>query len=152
MYCARCGTPAEDGTHFCQNCGAPLQEPGAVTRRPPTRQPMQDLAPVGAMPAPRSKKPVDPYKEQIAQLKLDLKQLKLHLKQITTGMSTTRSQYYQTAAFVPHGLLRRGYKMLEDARLLGPQQQKQALQQQIMQLEQELISLQQQQAYWRSQQ
>jgi hypothetical protein len=42
--------------------------------------------------------------------------------------------------------------MLEDAQLLGPQQQKQRLQQEIMQLEQELLGLQQAQAQWKMQQ
>jgi phage shock protein A len=94
----------------------------------------------------------DPYKEQIAQLKLQIRQLKLNLKQISTKMSSTRAGYNETAAFVPPGILKRGYKMIEDARLLGPQQQKQQLQQQIMQLEQQLLGLQQAQAQWKAQQ
>lgn len=140
MYCSACGQRAKDGDHFCPNCGAPLQAPGAVTDEPQT-------------PARRGQAAAqDPYKEQIAQLKLEIKQLKLYLKQITTNMSSTRSQYYETAAFVPHGLLRRGYKWLEDFRLWKPQMQKQQLQQQIMQLEQELLGLQQAQAQWKAQQ
>ncbi len=94
----------------------------------------------------------DPYKDQIAQLKLQIRELKLDLKQITTQMANTRSQYFETSAFVPRGLLKWGYKGLEDFRLLGPQQQKQQLQQHIMQLERELLSLQQAQAQWKLQQ
>ena len=140
MFCSACGQRTKDGDHFCQNCGAPLQTPGALTRGP--------QAPVQRGRAAMQ----DPYKDQIAQLKLEIKQLKLYLKQITTNMSSTRSQYYETAAFVPHGLLRHGYKWLEDFRLWKPQQQKQQLQQQIMQLEQELLGLQQAQAQWKAQQ
>lgn len=140
MYCSACGQRVKDGDHFCQNCGAPLQAPGSVMQEPQA-------------PAPRGRAAAqDPYKEQIAQLKLEIKQLKLYLKQITTNMSSTRSQYYETAAFVPHGLMRRGYKWLEDFRLWKPQMQKQQLQQQIMQLEQELLGLQQAQAQWKAQQ
>ena len=73
----------------------------------------------------------------------------MYLKQINTQMSATRAQYNQTSAFVPEGIIKRGYKWLEDMRLLGPQQQKQHLQQQIIQLEQELIGLQQAQVQWK---
>lgn len=73
-------------------------------------------------------------------------------QQVTTNMSNIRSQYYETAAFVPRGLLRWGKKAIEDFQLIGPQQQKQQLQQQIMQLEQQLLALQQAQAQWKSQQ
>ena len=73
---------------------------------------------------------------------------KLDLKQINTEMSSIRSNYNQTAAFVPRGLFREGDKMFEDIRLRGPQKQKQQLQQQIIQLEQQLLSLQQQQQQW----
>ena len=132
MLCSACGHKVQDGARFCPNCGHPLQEPGGVT--------------TASAPA----KQADPYKDQIAELKLDIKQLKLALKKITTNMSATRSQYYETAAFVPHGVLRRGYKWLEDLRLLGPQQQKQRLQEQIMHLEQELLNLQQAQADWKA--
>src|SRR5581483_8916149 len=140
MYCSACGERVKDGTHFCPNCGAPLQAPGAIT--------YEHQAPIQRSRGAEQ----DPYKEQIAQLKLEIKQLKLYLKQVNAGMSNTRSQYYETAAFVPHGLLRRGYKWLEDFRLWKPQQQKQQLQQQIMQLEQELLGLQQAQAQWKAQQ
>ena len=138
MFCSACGQRVQDGTHFCQNCGAPLQASGAVIREPQA-------------PPQRGRATQDPYKEQISQLKLEIKQLKLYLKQISTGMSSTRSQYYETAAFVPHGILRQGYKWLEDFRLWQPQQQKQHLQQQIMQLEQQLLGLQQAQLQWKAQ-
>lgn len=152
MFCSNCGTHVSDGDHFCNNCGAPLQAAGGVT----PHSPAQTSPPTPPAPAPArrsgSSKPQDPYKNQIAQLKLQIRELKLDLKQITTQMANTRSQYYETAAFVPRGLLRWGYKGMEDFRLLGPQQQKQQLQQHIMQLEQQLLSLQQAQAQWKLQQ
>ena len=153
MYCARCGAHNQDGAHFCQNCGNALQAPGAVLQQPPI-----DPYPIYAQEEPparrsarsgRSVKPRDPYQDQIKQLKLQIKQMKLYLKQINTQMSATRSQYNQTSAFVPEGILKRGYKWFEDMRLLGPQQQKQQLQQQILQLEQQLIGLEQAQTQWK---
>src|SRR5947209_7973049 len=149
MFCSNCGAHAQDGDHFCNNCGAPLQAAGGVVQTAPP--PLENAA---SRPARRggAGKPQDPYKDQIAQLKLQIKELKLDLKQITTQMANMRSNYYETAAFVPRGLLRWGYKGIEDFRLLGPQQQKQQLQQHIMQLERQLLSLQQAQAQWRLQQ
>jgi hypothetical protein len=148
MFCSNCGSHVTDGDHFCNNCGAPLQAAGGVAQAQP--QP----APPGRTPSSRAgaSKAKDPYKDQIAQLKLQIRELKLDLKQITTQMANTRSQYYETAAFMPRGMLRWGYKGMEDFRLLGPQQQKQQLQQHIMQLEQQLLSLQQAQAQWKLQQ
>lgn len=145
MFCSRCGVRADDGAHFCQNCGNALQEPGGVVQ-----ERSRYAAPGMASRAGRGREP-DPYKEQIQQLKLQLRQLKLDLKQVTSKMSSIRSRYHETAAFVPHGLLRWGDKAIEDFRLLGPQQQKEQLQQQIMQLEQELLGLQQAQAQWKAQ-
>ena len=142
MFCSACGQPVRDGARFCENCGAPLQAPGAITSASPKVQ-------TTTRRTTRSK-PVDPYKEQIAQIKLELKQLKLYLKQVKMKMSNTRSQYNETSAFVPYGGLHRVYKWFEDARLLGPQQQKQQLEQQILQLEQQLLGLQQAQAQWRA--
>ncbi len=149
MFCSACGIHLEDGDHFCTNCGARLQSPGGVAQQP--FAPSIPSAPKTPR-ASSSIKPKDPYKDQIQQLKLHIRELKLDLKQITTSMSNTRSQYYETAAFVPRGILRMGDKMLEDFRLLGPQQQKQQLQQQIMQLERQLLGLQQAQAQWKAQQ
>lgn len=94
----------------------------------------------------------DPYRERIAELRLQIKQLKLYLRQVNQQMSSTRLGYYETASFVPPGLLKLGYKFFEDMRLLAPQQQRQQLQQQIMQLEQELLGLQRAQQQWRLQQ
>jgi len=149
MFCSNCGTHVQDGDHFCNTCGAPLQTPGGIVQQPAGSTPP-------ATPAPSrrssSNKVQDPYKDQIQQLKLEIRQLKLDLKQITTQMSNTRSGYYETAAFVPRGLLRWSAKALEDFRLLGPQQQKQQLQQHIMQLERQLLGLQQGQAQWKAQQ
>lgn len=151
MFCSNCGARAQDGDHFCNNCGAPLQATGGVVHTAPP--PLQEAA---SRPAPARRsgasKPQDPYKDQIAQIKLQLKELKLDLKQITTQMANTRSNYFETAAFVPRGLLKWGYKGIEDFKLMGPQQQKQQLQQHIMQLERQLLSLQQAQAQWKLQQ
>ncbi len=157
MFCSECGIHVQDGDHFCNNCGAPLQAPGGVIQQPSI--PIPPATPSPSTPAASkvsrvssSNRPQDPYKDQIQQLKLQIRQLKLDLKQITTNMSNVRSQYYQTAAFVPRGLLRWGKKAIEDFQLLGPQQQKQQLQQQIMQLERQLLALQQAQAQWKAQQ
>ncbi len=143
MFCAQCGTHAQDGVHFCSNCGASLQAPGGASYQAPATP---------ARSTRRTSKQPDPYSEQIKQLKLQIRQLKLDLKQITTKMSSIRSQYNESSAFVPGGFFRHGYKEIEDVRLLGPQQQKQQLQQQIMQLEQQLLGLQQAQAQWQAQQ
>jgi DNA-binding transcriptional MerR regulator len=158
MYCANCGAHNQDGAHFCQNCGNALQAPGAIMQRPPVDPyPVYDSQ-EEQVPTPRptrsrgySRRTQDPYKDQIKQLKLEIRQMKLYLKEVNTRMSATRAQYSQTSAFVPEGLLKRGYKWFEDVRLLGPQQQKQQLQQQIIQLEQELIGLQQSQMQWKMQ-
>jgi predicted amidophosphoribosyltransferase len=139
MFCSQCGTGVKDGAHFCDNCGATLQAPGGVSQIPPGGH-------------RGTNKAKDPYREQISQLKLQIRQLKLNLKQINTEMGKIRSQYNQSAAFVPRGMFRRGYKEIEDARLWGPQQKKQELQQQIMYLEQQLLGLQQQQTQWQAQQ
>ena len=151
MFCSNCGAHAQDGDHFCNTCGAPLQAAGGVVQTAPP--PLQRAA-SGPGPTRRggAGKPQDPYKDQIAQLKLQIKELKLDLKQITTQMANVRSNYFETSAFVPRGLLKWGYKGIEDFRLMGPQQQKQQLQQHIMQLERQLLSLQQAQAQWKLQQ
>ena len=149
MFCSNCGTRAQDGDHFCNNCGASLQATGGVVASAPP--PLQAAQPKSARRSSASK-PQDPYKDQIAQLRLQLKELKLDLKQITTQMANVRSNYFETSAFVPRGLLKWGYKGIEDFRLMGPQQQKQQLQQHIMQLERQLLSLQQAQAQWKYQQ
>ena len=149
MFCSNCGAHAQDGDHFCNNCGAPLQAAGGIMNAAPP--PLQAAEPKSSRRASAAKAQ-DPYKDQIAQLKLQLKELKLDLKQITTQMANTRSNYFETSAFVPRGLLKWGYKGIEDFRLMGPQQQKQQLQQHIMQLERQLLSLQQTQAQWKLQQ
>ena len=157
MFCSECGIHVQDGDHFCNNCGAPLQTHGGIVQQPsipiPPAAPSPSILAASKISHVSSpNKPQDPYKDQIQQLKLHIRELKLDLKQITTNMANTRSQYYQTAAFVPRGLLRWGKKAIEDFQLLGPQQQKQQLQQQIMQLERQLLSLQQAQAQWKAQQ
>jgi len=167
MFCASCGTKVPDGAHFCQNCGASLTIPGGVTHEsyprasvmpsaPPVSQggdgAMRRRAGQGRSGSGGRAKAQDPYRERIAELRLQIKQLKLYLRQVNQQMSSTRLGYYETAPFVPPGLLKLGYKFFEDMRLLGPQQQRQQLQQQIMQLEQELLGLQQAQQQWRLQQ
>jgi predicted amidophosphoribosyltransferase len=153
MYCSRCGAPADEGAHFCQQCGSALQTSDNAAHQPAAYR-TPERATVSSSPSRRftSRRPQDPYKDQIQQLKLEIKKLRLDLKQVTTRMSSIRSRYYETAAFVPRGLLRWGDKAIEDLRLLGPQQQKEYLQQQLMQLEQKLLSLQQAQAEWKDQQ
>ncbi|MDQ2885643.1 MAG: zinc ribbon domain-containing protein [Chloroflexota bacterium] len=162
MYCSACGQHLRDDAHFCDHCGASTELPGAVTNESPVA-PSRTYREV-EVPAevPYEERPVapthtyyeneDPYKDQIAQLKLELKQVKLELKRVNADLSATRAQHNTTAAFVPRGTLRRGYKMFEDMRLWGPQQQKQALQQEIINMEQELLDLQQAQVQWKLQQ
>jgi len=140
MYCSTCGQQLSDGAHFCEHCGASLELPGAVTNGSPTRS------------AHTYHEIKDPYKEQITQLRLELKQLKLDLRQIKTGMSSRRAQYNQSSAFVPGGVLKRGYKMLEDFQLWSPQRQKETLQQEILRMEQELLGLEQAQLQWKQSQ
>src|SRR6266699_3034144 len=111
MFCSQCGMRVKDGAHFCDNCGAALQAPGGVSQVPPVKT------------SRGTSKANDPYKDQISQLKLQIRQLKLDLKRINTEMGKIRSQYYQSAAFVPRGMLRHGYKEVEDVRLWGLQQQ-----------------------------
>lgn len=153
MFCAQCGTHADDGARFCSTCGGALQVPGGSVYAPPQASSRSDsVAKRGSGSSSGTKKQQDPYQLQIKQLKLQIRQLKLDLKQINTQMSSIRSNYNQTAAFVPRGFLREGDKMVEDMRLRGLQKQKQELQQQIMQLEQQLLALQQQQQQWQQSQ
>src|SRR5438270_10095615 len=106
MFCTTCGQRLRDGAHFCDHCGAQLEQPGAITYT----EPEQSAHNHRGVSAPHSGPYSDPYKDQIGQLKLQLRQLKLSLKQINTAMSNKRSQYNETAAFVPRGMLRHGYK------------------------------------------
>jgi len=116
MFCSKCGTHVQDEDHFCNNCGAPLQASGGIVQQSsiltPSINPSLPTTPVPKTSRVSSKKRRDPYKGQIQQLKLHIRELKLDLIQITTYMANTRSQYYETAAFVPRGLLRMGDKML----------------------------------------
>jgi uncharacterized protein YhaN len=151
MFCSQCGAGAEDGARFCTNCGAPLQMPGAILVDPPAPAARElDLPERSRRGRARGARPQDPYRDRIQQLRLQIRALKLDLKQINTNLANVRSQYYMTAAFVPRGLVRWGYKALEDLRLMEPQQQKQVLQQKIMELERELLALQQAQAAWKA--
>ena len=162
MYCSACGQHLREDAHFCDHCGASTELPGAVTNESPAA-PSRTYREV-EVPAEVSyeERPVapthtyyeneDPYKDQITRLKLELKQIKLELKRVNADLSATRAQHSTTAAFVPRGTLRRGYKIIEDVRLWGPQQQKQALQQEILNMEQELLNLQQAQVQWKLQQ
>lgn len=155
MFCAQCGTYADDGARFCNTCGSPLQVSGGSVYAPPeASQPSRSGsgAKRGSSSSGGTRKQQDPYQLQIKQIKLQIRQLKLDLKQITTEMSTIRARYNESSAFFPRGILKHGDKMFEDARLWGPQKKKQELQQQIMQLEQQLLALQQQQQQWQQSQ
>jgi hypothetical protein len=144
MYCSLCATPFKDGEHFCSNCGASLQNPGAVGQQMPEQQ-----FTVGN--EGRKRKPQDPYTEHIQELRLDIRQLKLDLRQINTSMSSTRSRYSQTRAFFPWPI-GKGSKWFEDLRLLGKQPQKEQLQQEIAHLQQQLLGLEEMQVEWKRQQ
>ncbi len=155
MFCSACGQSVREDAHFCDHCGAQYQEESEIDPVDPTAsiapyEQVESSSPVRATVHRRSVR--DPYKEQIAELRLRIKQLKLELKQIATDMANTRAQYNQTSAFIPRGIVHKGYKLFEDARLLGPQQQKQRLQQEILRMEQELLDLQQAQLDWKEQQ
>ena len=158
MYCSACGQHLRDDARFCDHCGASTELPGAVTDESPAATsgtyrevdgPYEERT---VRPSHTYHENEDPYKDQITQLKLELKQIKLELKRVNADLSATRAQHSTTAAFVPRGTLRRGYKMIEDVRLWGPQQQKQALQQEILSMEQELLDLEQAQVQWKIQQ
>jgi predicted amidophosphoribosyltransferase len=149
MFCVQCGGHITDGEHFCSNCGAELQVPGAVARQ---------ASPAGAgasrgssRPAKNTSKPQDPYKDQIQALRLQIRQLKLDLKQVNNTMNKTRSHYNQSAAFLPWKV-REGSKWFEDFRLMGKQPQKEQLQNEIASLQQQLLGLEQSQLNWKSQQ
>ena len=142
MFCSQCGTQVKDGEHFCSNCGASLQQAGAVRSQVP-----EPRAGRGGS----NGRPQDPYKDQIQELRLQIRQLKLDLRQINTTMGKTRSHYNQTAAFLP-GRIREGSKWFEDLRLLGKQPHKEQLQSQIADLQQQLLGLEQAQIEWKRQQ
>ena len=146
MFCGQCGTHINDGEHFCSNCGAPLQVPGAVVQQP--------LRPASGSRAGSGRghpKPKDPYKDQIQQLRLQIRQLKLDLRDVNNKMGRTRARYNETRAFLPWPI-KEGAKLFEDVNLLGSQPHKEQLQQQLMQLQRQLLELEQQQAQWKSQQ
>ncbi|MBX5449522.1 zinc ribbon domain-containing protein [Thermogemmatispora sp.] len=159
MFCSRCGAAVVAGNRFCTWCGAPLEEEGAAVQEAGS---VLQSAPASAMagrltagrrwPPYRRGRLQDPYRERIQQLRLQLRALKLDLRQLNAYLANVRTQYYMTAAFVPRGLLRWGYKAIEDLRLMSPLQQKQLLQQRIFELERELLQLQQEQAAWRAHQ
>jgi hypothetical protein len=158
MFCSQCGTATAAGSRFCTWCGAPLEQANAevleIERRQPAPGPvLAEQQEKGRRPQPRrGSRRQDPYRERIQQLRLQLRALKLDLRQLNAYLSNVRTQYYMSAAFVPRGLLRWGYKAIEDFRLMQPQQQKQLLQQKIFELERELLQLQQEQAAWRASQ
>ncbi|WP_141727660.1 zinc ribbon domain-containing protein [Thermogemmatispora onikobensis] len=158
MFCSQCGAAVAAGTRFCTWCGAPLEgadaaglerERGLLAPGPELGERLEQ----GRRQQPRrGSRRQDPYRERIQQLRLQLRALKLDLRQLNAYLANVRTQYYMSAAFVPRGLLRWGYKAIEDLRLMQPQQQKQLLQQKIFELERELLQLQQEQAAWRARQ
>lgn len=144
MLCSQCGIQVKDGEHFCSNCGAPLQNPGAIQQHAPGQNSRSgDNRNTGGS--------QNPYKVQIEDLRLQLKQLKLDLRQVNNTMGRTRSHYYQTRAFLPWRI-REGSKWFEDLRLIGKQPQKEQLQRQIADLQQRLLELEQAQIDWKRQQ
>jgi len=149
MFCAQCGGHVTDGEHFCSNCGAELQVPGAVAQQPAS----SGARATGGSnrPARTTGRPQDPYKDQIQELRLQIRQLKLDLKQINNTMNKTRSHYNQSAAFLPWKI-REGSKWFEDFRLMGKQPQKEQLQNEIAGLQQQLLGLEQSQIDWKRQQ
>lgn len=157
MFCTNCGGQVNDGSHFCPNCGAALQAPGAIAPRQSAPQPK--YAPSPAMPgagqgqrrAQGQGKPKDPYQLQIKQLRLQIKQLRLDLRQLNQQIGTARIQYEESAPFLPRGL-RHLDRDVEAMRLWSPASKRQQLQQEIKQLEQQLLSLEQQQLQWQQQQ
>ena len=161
MFCTNCGGQVNDGSHFCPNCGAALQAPGAVAARqsvpqpknePPTAKPgTWQGAGQGRGRAQGQGKPKDPYQPQIKQLRLQIKQLRLDLQQLNQQIGTARIQYQESAPFLPRGL-RHLDRDVEAMRLWSPASKRQQLQQEIKQLEQQLLSLQQQQLQWQQQQ
>ena len=158
MYCSACGQHLREDARFCDHCGASTELPGSVTHEQPApvahtyREVDDPYAERSIAPTHTYHENSDPYKDQIKQLKLELRQIKLELKRVNAELSSTRAQHSETATFVPRGMLRRGYKMIEDVRLWGPQRQKEALQQEIINMEQELLDLEQAQAQWKLQQ
>ncbi len=157
MFCSNCGNHVEDGAHFCTNCGAPLQPPGALAYQQPQPQPKDEpeyRAPAAKRTSgssSRQSKPKDPYQQQIKELKLQIKQLRLDLQHVNQQISQARIQYEESAPFLPWSL-RRVDRMIEAGRLWNPAQKRQELQQQIQQLEQQLLGLQQAQLQWQEQQ
>src|SRR3989442_10712339 len=109
-------------------------------------------------PAPNKERPFTPRMNDGAfwavfcKRRRDIMVLLQSVKDNISQMGQIRSRYNESAAFVPRGLLRHGYKEIEDVRLWGSQKNKEQLQQEIMQLEQQLLGLQQQQAQWQAQQ
>ncbi|WP_052889836.1 zinc ribbon domain-containing protein [Thermogemmatispora carboxidivorans] len=152
MFCSRCGTAVAAGTRFCTWCGAPLEGANVAELLTPGPELARPLEKGRRLQPRRGGRRQDPYRERIQQLRLQLRALKLDLRQLNAYLANVRTQYYMSAAFVPRGLLRWGYKAIEDLRLMQPQQQKQLLQQKIFELERELLQLQQEQAAWRASQ
>lgn len=160
MFCTNCGGQVNDGSHFCPNCGAALQAPGAIAARqsapqpkyaPPAMPGAGQGAGRGQRRAQGQGKPKDPYQLQIKQLRLQIKQLRLDLRQLNQQIGTARIQYEESAPFLPRGL-RHLDRDVEAMRLWGPASKRQQLQQEIKQLEQQLLSLEQQQLQWQQQQ
>jgi zinc-ribbon domain len=157
MFCSSCGSRVEDGDHFCNNCGAPLQSPGGLMRQQmpaPMASQGMNVGQGAQKPArrPAAGKPRDPYKDQIQQVRLQLKQLKLDLRALNTKIRNTRADYYEFDSFVQRGPVHGLGRMIEGAQLWNPLQQRKQLQAEIMQLEQQLLGLQQAQMQWKQEQ
>lgn len=156
MFCSNCGSHVNDGDHFCNECGAPLQAAGGITQHAPAPTSAVPAPPAPRAPARRSgagvARPKDPYKDQIAQLRLQLKEIKLRLRELNNQISGTRANYFEFDSFAQRGPLRSIGRMIEGTQLYGPYQQRQQMREQVMQMEQQLLSLQQAQAQWKLEQ
>ena len=143
MFCAHCGKPTQPDAHFCGYCGAAIMAPDVTSSKRMT-EPLSMDAEVALASHISDAATLPPRKEQLHALKLELKRLKLQLREVNAQMSQLRAQHSQTSAFVPGRALRHAYKEVEDARLMGPQSQKQALQQQIFRIEEQILALESQ--------
>ena len=81
-------------------------------------------------------------------LRQQVKGLRLQLQEVNIQLTRIHTQYRQGSPFVPFGLVRRGYRVVENIRLSGLQQEKQSLRQQIVGLEQQILALENSQFHY----
>lgn len=154
MFCSKCGSQAQDGDRFCNNCGNALQATGGVMQRPfrpgPQRNQANQRGP--RRPAAGMNRQKSPYRDQIVQVRLQLKEQRIRLRELNSQISGTRSNYFEFDSFIQRGPIHNIGRMVEGAQLFGPYQQRKQLQEQVTQLEQQLLSLEKAQEQWRLQQ